>query len=170
MAPKLTIYVPPDLAAQVKEADLNVSQVCQAALRAEVTERATLRSSEIDDVIARLRATEDEEDARTARAQARWRRLGAKWAKERATLRELRAMLHLHPEVPWLTWQVPEDHSIRDFFAEEEGWDRDFREELDRDPSLVWFVEGALDVLERVGPLLDNPLLGQTDDDGGRDA
>lgn len=52
--PRVNVYLPDDLAAAVREADLNVSGIAQAALAAALAERQTDRWL---DEVARLRPT-----------------------------------------------------------------------------------------------------------------
>jgi len=150
MVPKLTIYVPDDLAAEVRAAGLNVSQVAQVALRAELGRRPSIRPTEVPDVVARLRTTRDKEGRQT---ELRWHDLGARWAKEEASVAELGDMDEMG--FAWVSWRVPEDHSIRRFLAAEENWDPDFRADVERSEAIVAFIEGAVDVWQQVWPLLD---------------
>jgi post-segregation antitoxin (ccd killing protein) len=89
---KVTLYVPDELAAEAKDADLPQSAVYQDALRAELDRRKAQQqdASEIDRAVARLRGTRDEEAQRRSQSG---REDGATWAREVATLSELKALV-----------------------------------------------------------------------------
>lgn len=72
MAPKMTIYVPDDLAEAIRKRDMNVSAVCQKALREEV-DRMELRvalTREMEQIEVDLWASE--ERPYTATFTGRW--------------------------------------------------------------------------------------------------
>ena len=109
MAPKMTIYVPDDLAEQVRSAhEFNASQVAQDAFR------SALRKRETTDTVARLRETLDTQEARD---QARWRELGSEWARDWATVRELESLAVTAAQRPEYFEPVPH-HTLRAFLAE----------------------------------------------------
>lgn len=88
---KVTLYVPDELAAEAKDADLPQSAVYQDALRAELDRRKAQQqdASEIDRAVARLRGTRDEE---AQQRSENGREDGGRWAREGATLSELKAL------------------------------------------------------------------------------
>lgn len=144
MAPRINIYVPADLAEEVREAHLNVSQIAQEALRSALQRRALTKDART--VAARLRGTLDEEERRE---HERWFALGREWAETVATAGELRNMAELSRE-GWFRWSVPEDHSIRGFLADDAGWKPDFAGDLERDANIDGFIDGALAVWSKV--------------------
>lgn len=88
---KVTIYLPDELAAQVKDSGISVSPVCQRALQQEVR---TMKAMMIDDdeiaqAAQRLIAEEGEE---VMRARAEGTRVGRFWALNLAAPAELRRM------------------------------------------------------------------------------
>lgn len=89
--PKLTIYLPDHLAAEVKAAGISVSPICQRALEEEVrmTQTTKIADSEISEAAKRLVA-EEAEEVRQARKEGR--RDGRFWALKSATPTELRRM------------------------------------------------------------------------------
>jgi hypothetical protein len=148
--PKVTIYLPDDLAEGVREADLNVSQVAQGALRAALRRRNPVTEEELPAVVERLRESEDDE---VRESRDKWRRWGVEWAKQRATVPEL-LDLEARSQEQWKAWRVPADHSIRDWLYDMDGWEPTFRAALSRDEDLDAFIDGALDVWEQTRPLL----------------
>jgi hypothetical protein len=143
MAPRVNIYLPADIAEEVRGASLNVSQIAQDALRAELRRRELPGA---DGVAERLRRTLDEDEQHE---RDDYRERGRAWAQEAATVRELEDLGRMEPG--WFRWGVPEDHSTRDYIVDEEvGGDRDFRADLERDALVDAFIDGALEVWEQV--------------------
>lgn len=150
MMPKLTIYLPEELADQVRDADLNVSQVAQGALRASLRRQKPITDGDLPEILERLRETEDKE---VRDSREKWRRWGVEWAKQRASVSELQAMEALAQD-RWTSWRVPADHSVRDWLHDMDGWDPAFRSALTRDAEVDTFIDGALDVWEQARTLL----------------
>jgi hypothetical protein len=150
LSPKVTIYLPDELAESVRDADLNVSQLAQGALRASLRRRKPVDEGELSGVVERLRETEDEG---VRESREKWRRWGVDWAKQRATIGELQDLDALAQE-RWTSWRVPADHSVRGWMYDMDGWDPGFRTALTRDAELDGFIDGALDVWEQTRPLL----------------
>src|SRR5436190_6359601 len=109
MAPKMTIYVPDDLAEQVRTApEFNASQVAQDAFRAALRRRATTGT------VARLRETLDTQEARD---EARWRDLGNEWAREWASVREIEGLAEFMRRGSDSFQPVPH-HTLRAFLVD----------------------------------------------------
>jgi len=83
--PRINIYLPDELAAAVKGAELEVSAICQAALREAVAAREQGVTAQIEalQVAVRLRRTTPQGQRALGAAD------GARWAKEAATVKEL---------------------------------------------------------------------------------
>jgi post-segregation antitoxin (ccd killing protein) len=97
--PKLTIYLPEQLAAEVKAAGISVSPVCQEALQREVQIMATTRISDAEiSAAAKRLISEEGDEAREARSQgtADGRRWTLRWAKP-AELRRMEAQVEDGP-------------------------------------------------------------------------
>jgi post-segregation antitoxin (ccd killing protein) len=103
--PKLTIYLPDQLAADVKAAGISVSPVCQQALQQEVRVMATrqITDAEISAAAKRL-ISEEGDEAREARSQGTsdGRRWALHWASP-AELRRLEAQVGNGP----LEYRIP---------------------------------------------------------------
>jgi hypothetical protein len=148
--PKVTIYLPDELAVAVREADLNVSQVAQGALRSSLRRQSAVGDAELPSVLRRLRTSEEPADRES---REKWRRWGVEWAKQRASVHELHDLDALAQD-RWTSWRVPADHSIREWLHDMVGWDTDFSPALTRDVELDAFIDGALDVWEQTRTLL----------------
>ena len=147
--PKLTIYVPERLNEQLRAMELNVSAVCQRALEEEVR-RMNARAqatSEIEAVAARLRSTigEDEEHEYEQGFE-----VGSAWARNTATLSELRDVADLRGEF-WYQWTPGEEHSLMQYLGEAVGgrWHG-----LEDDSFAAGVIAGAGEVYDKVEPLL----------------
>jgi len=154
--PKVNVYLPDRLAEQVKEYDISLSSVCQAALAREV-ERAELRASVADDIAAVARRLRLTETAADDRRQAAGEEFGAWWAREHATVQELEELRDL--DRGWVTWDIAGED-------EEDGPPRTLGPALavegyringygnvhveHDDPYIAGLIEGALDVLRMV--------------------
>jgi len=90
--PKLTIYVPDELLAAVREAELSISPICQRALQREVQRVQAMRTAtaDIERVVERLRNTIAEEAVNDYQQAFE---MGADWARSTATLSELRSVV-----------------------------------------------------------------------------
>lgn len=88
---RMNISVPDELAEQVRKFDLPISAVCQKALGAAVekAERRAAFTGDLGQVVARLRATVDAEEAEECADGAID---GMEWAKMWASARELAAL------------------------------------------------------------------------------
>ena len=103
--PKITVYLPDDLATDVKAAGIAVSPVCQRALEEEVKKETALRALRDDERLAaareRLLATTATEDLDLGRQQ------GREWALQMADQKELRRIAALVEGQLWYpgaTW------------------------------------------------------------------
>lgn len=83
---RLNIYLQDDLAASVKRAEIEASAICQKALREAVQAREQGVGGQIEALTAALRLQRTTPQGRRAIGAAD----GARWAKEAATVRELR--------------------------------------------------------------------------------
>jgi len=86
------IYLPDDLSRSVQETGISISTVCQAALRDEVRKvnARRLATTDLEDVVDRLRRTRSQNDARLGELG---RREGVDWARDSATWRDLEELL-----------------------------------------------------------------------------
>jgi post-segregation antitoxin (ccd killing protein) len=85
---KVTVYLPDDLAGEVRQHEtLNISEVCQQGLRAEVRRRNAIANatSDIERVAARLRNHTIEDTSQHTQGYE----AGSLWARERASWAEL---------------------------------------------------------------------------------
>src|SRR6478735_12181027 len=105
--PKITVYLPDDLATDVKAAGISVSPICQRALEEEVKRAALLRAWSGDERLAaareRLLATTAHEDLDHGRQQ------GREWALQMADQKELRRIASLVEGSDWYpgaSWDV----------------------------------------------------------------
>jgi post-segregation antitoxin (ccd killing protein) len=144
--PKVSVYLPDDLAKEVRSLEIPLSPVCQRALREEVARMRVMTS--IDDegrleaAVARLRLTDedrltDEQERMEGRAQ------GRAWALEEATVDELRSL---------------DDREIWGAFEVRLGEERPRPIHLNPMSGAAWdvgFIEAALEVWEKVAPRLD---------------
>jgi len=153
--PKINVYLPEDMAAEVREAKLSVSPVCQQAIRKELDRLNAQREAtrDIDAVAARLRGTINEEeavDAKNGYAD------GTDWARNFATASELREFTGLEDLDQGGDLQrggILPDHSILDFMSSKDG-ENVFSVSIEENPYWRGFVDGASKVLEQVEPLL----------------
>ncbi len=161
--PKVTIYLPDDLAAQVKESGISVSPVCQRALEQEVRtmKATTIADEEIATAAKRLIAEEGKE---ITRARAEGSRDGNHWALRYASPAELRRMDALIQEhdyiggvdelVPYYMGgqgagrDEPAFESIHRWLFEDEGG-LDYDEEA---MSVYWeaFQDAAMEAYDKV--------------------
>jgi post-segregation antitoxin (ccd killing protein) len=87
--PKVNVYLPDELAAEARDAQLSLSAVCQEAIRKELHRLDAQRraSEDIQAVVERLRQTiSEKEDVQRSKGRAD----GVEWAREWASMRELR--------------------------------------------------------------------------------
>lgn len=161
MPSRVNVYLPDALAEAVREADIPISAVCQAALEQEVRKVQAAREagSDLEQVAARLKQTRADREQRDYQDGYE---LGMRWAKERATEAELMWATDLAGE-HWISLRIEGGHSLLDFIAEE-----NYLEEFgppdgpgpgeylhtERTPWMVGILEGAAKVYEQVMPLL----------------
>jgi len=154
---KVTIYLPDDLHARVKGADLAMSPICQQALADELDrrDRNMQATTELEQVAARLRDTQDDDYEKD---NAHGREIGEAWAKHTATLKEFRAF---HDAFGQLTSWVDTDLPVtlaEALFGEEQR-------ESDQYPGQTYYqftfdaliegaIEGVLDIYRQVSELL----------------
>ena len=151
---QLNIYLPDELAAKVRAAEgLNVSAVCQAALRQELEmiEAKEAATTDLEAAAVRLRASHGdwENDLRTQGYA-----MGARWAKDYAEWAELEALedeargVGLDREV---TARV--DDSIEEYLRALDDvptireWNAD-------DPFLAAFADGAVETFQEIQRLM----------------
>ena len=140
--PKINVYLPDELAEEVKLAAVAVSEVCQRALREELL-RVKVATAIGDDArlkaaAERLKATRESEEAGR---QADGHSAGMSWAFERAEYGELEALARLADE-SWLRVDV-DDESWPTLYGELE--DLRVRSLHATDAFAQGFVTGARD-------------------------
>ena len=153
--PKINVYLPDELAEQVRHHGITVSAVCQRALTQEVKsmEAKEAATSDVEAVAVRLRQTITEEDTRL---HAEGREDGAQWAKTKATWTELQEVSD------WAEYEhfLSEDHSLYpDISQLEENshhLTHDGRGWYVEAESAYWrgFIAAALEVRSAVAPLI----------------
>jgi hypothetical protein len=137
----------------------DASTVLANALREVLTARETTTDMRLPEhVAARLRATTDNGDSATdlSRSGERGRQLGADWARERATLKEL-GQVAATRRADWTDLKLDEGHSLVSYLQKAgvvpESHDGPLT--LERDPFVEELVDGAADVFEEVRPHLE---------------
>jgi hypothetical protein len=147
---KVTIYVPDELAAEAKAAELSLSPICQRAIREELDRMKAKQAatSDLEAVVARLRGTVNEEE-QEMRQQGR--EDGIEWARKYATARELRDLAGDFMVGEGGDFEAP--HSIVDFFGAKDG---ELLISVRHQDDAYWhgFQVGASEVLDAVRPLL----------------
>lgn len=147
---KTSIYLPDDLAEQIRTHGISISEVCQPALReavqAAITREKTM--TDLDAVAERLRGTITDEDKQRYQEGADD---GTRWAREYATASELAHMATYDGS----GGDFEEDHSLVRFVADKDGAFSYLSVRVDLEDS-YWtgFIAGASDVWEAVQPLL----------------
>jgi len=114
---KVTIYLPDRLEEAVRAHGIRMSAVCQRALEQEV-KQLELRQQATDDiekVAERLKGTRQQQEERE---RASGFNLGVRWAKQWATLDELRDLAELNRQ-NWVAWMIDENHSLYDAIVNE---------------------------------------------------
>lgn len=146
---KTSIYLPDELAEQVRAHGISISEVTQAALRQAVHAAMIDQSilGDIDAVAERLRSTIDQ----TAKHQYEggWRD-GVLWAKQYATAGELAGLATLDTRAVHL--EPP--HSLIDFSSSREGQKLIGVTVFTEDPYWNGFTKGVGEVWQAVQPLL----------------
>lgn len=140
---RMNISVPDDLAEQVRARDLPISSICQDALRqaVELAEKKERTMTNLDAVVERLRGTQDAEHQRHI---DEGRELGILWAKEHATVAELRQVAE--GDVHDYEFGIGRSDGIAQFYEEVEN---DFTEEYSEEHN-DGFVAGAREVWDAV--------------------
>lgn len=146
---RLNISVPDELAEQVRARDLPISAICQEALRTAVDQAQKKEQimTDLDTVVARLRATQD--DAREEQ-RTEGHELGVLWAKEYATADDL-ARVAMSDRLTYergLGGTV--NVSVFEFY---EVVDHNLNEEY-ADEHTEGFIDGAREVWEAVKNLI----------------
>jgi hypothetical protein len=156
--PKVNVYLPADLARDVKGHGISLSPVCQAALRVAVmrAEASTATRSDLAAVADRLALTDKvDNDRRYLEGYG----VGADWAREAASLRELRGVSrHCEGDLGRsfdLVDIAPSLHSFLMVRYAALDPEADWFERIDTETAFNrGLVEGAAAVYEVVRPLL----------------
>ena len=110
--PKINVYLPDELAQDVKAASIPVSEVCQRALREEVLKvkaaTAIGNDERLKAAAARLRASRD---STMSQREADGHSAGMSWALERATYSELEEIAGLAGQ-NWIYVNVGGDEDV----------------------------------------------------------
>lgn len=150
---KTSIYLPNDLAGQVRAHGISISQVAQAALRRAVRV-AVIRDSVVTDihtVAERLRGTVEQA---VLEGRDRGRRDGIRWAREHATAGELEQLACLDGSV----LAVGRPHTLVSFISATGDAFHQVVKIDTEDPYWDGFRAGAGDVWEAVEPMLHRPM------------
>jgi post-segregation antitoxin (ccd killing protein) len=150
--PKVNVYLPDDLAEEVRAAKLSLSPVCQRAIRKELDEVKIRRAATTDlaAVAERLNATIDGEDAVSYQEG---REDGIEWAREHATASELRWLVTKFEPGSGSDFQG--DHSLIAFESAKHGKNVISVRHEEGNPYWHGFIDGAREVLNAVEPLLN---------------
>ena len=148
--PKVNIYLPDELADEVKAAKLSLSPVCQRAIREELGRMQAREAAtrDIKGVAARLKATiadEEREDMESGHGE------GVKWAREYATAAELQYIAEDFE--PGRGGPFADDHTICRLVSDQSGEDVVAVSHAD-DAYWAGFIAGACEVWAAVEPLL----------------
>jgi hypothetical protein len=146
---KTSIYLPDDLAAQVRAYGISISEVTQTALR-QAVHTATIKDSIMTDINAvaeRLRGTIDQGD-QDKRGEGH--RDGIEWAKSYATAEELEHLASL----AYTTIRFDQPHTVVDFVSVRQS--ENFNTVQVDTEEAYWdgFIAGAGEVWEAVRLLL----------------
>jgi len=150
---RVNVYLPDELARAVRETDIAISAVCQAALEQEVRRvQATKQaSSDLEQVAARLKQTRTDKEERDYQQGYE---LGIRWAKEEATEAELEWAAETASENWFSMGHDPEESSLWRFLEVETDDDYSRGGDFERSPWLLGIFEGAAEVYRQVTPLL----------------
>ncbi len=143
--PKVNVYLPDDLAEQVKRLAVPVSATCQHALTQEVRRMEALRTAttDIEATAKRLRGTVEEQDTEHRQDGLE---AGTEWAKTYATWSELEDLVRWDGDI-----RLDDDHSLIGFMQHRDYHGIEFST---WEPYWQGFLEGAEKVRETVRPLL----------------
>jgi post-segregation antitoxin (ccd killing protein) len=146
---KTSIYLPDELAEQVRAHDISISAVAQTALRkavnaAQFQQRAII---DIEAVAARLRGTVDDEDRQQFEDG---HTDGLAWARNLATVTELRNLAQ-EPDGRFLELR---GHTLVELLRTQQSIDTDSATVDNEDPYWKGFRTAATEVWEAVQPLL----------------
>jgi post-segregation antitoxin (ccd killing protein) len=148
--PKVNIYLPDDLAIEARDAKLSLSPICQQAIREELDRMKAQQETDwdIEAVASRLMGTPDNE---YTQRKAAGRADGMKWARDDASINELR----------WLTedgrrdtYSSDEFPTLCDFMSRKENQFFGAVVADLNDAYWIGFEAGAYEVWEKVKPLL----------------
>ncbi|TKK90526.1 hypothetical protein FDA94_05910 [Herbidospora galbida] len=151
---RTSIYLPDALAEQIKQYEISISEVAQAAFQVAV-ERAQLQEKVMSDIAAVAARLQGGITKIMQMQYATGRDAGIAWAKRNASIEELRAITDKY-------WS---DHSnIIDLIAEaySPGSSVDYEDDVSEEEKTAMydafeqgFVQGAGEVWEAVKPLLE---------------
>jgi hypothetical protein len=159
---KTSIYLPDDLAEQVKAHGISMSEVVQAALRQAVADADSMAQAQasirpdVEVAVHRMRQILAEEERQREEVRSAGRPAGIKWARDYATPRELKEFVSR--PVPM---GVTKSHSLIRFFDDQPQWANSVKRGAARiyvDYSHPWwagFEQGATMVWDAVQPILE---------------
>jgi post-segregation antitoxin (ccd killing protein) len=160
---KTSIYLPDDLAEQVRAFKIAMSEVAQAALRQAVADAEAMAEAkaqlgpDVEVAVARMRGIlADEERAREAERSS-GRNVGIRWARDYASPRELAEFASSSPP-----GRVFASHSLHRFCADQPELTRSVERysshlviDITHKPWWAGFHQGAATVWEALRPILD---------------
>lgn len=157
LMPKVNVYLPDELAADVQRLGIQLSSICQRALREEVLRMATMQSvgeEQVARAVERLRLSANVE------GETNWsqgKRSGRQWALQTAKHGELENLDDTFPAGELVhqdrCLQIAKDIDYHDV----EAWPTLYFWLEDTNPKLNWlagFVDGALEVWDEVRDLI----------------
>lgn len=163
VALKTSIYLPDDLAEQVRAFGIPMSEVVQAALRQAVADAEAMELAkakvgpEIEPAVARLRGILAEEERAWEAERVEGREIGVIWARDYATPKELREVASSRP--PGNVFASHSLHRLRDDRPELAHRVGNSRRLIQVDvtgrPWWAGFQQGAAMVWEAVQPILE---------------
>jgi hypothetical protein len=146
---KTSIYLPDDLAEQIRAHGISISEVSQAALRRAVDAATAKQRIAVDltAVAERLRTTIDSSDQQL---RAEGYDVGILWARDHATAGELAQLATLATR----TIQLEHPHTVVRVMSQRDDFSYTTIVVDTGDPYWAGFVEGASQVWDAVQPLL----------------
>ena len=164
---RVNVYLSDDLHEEVKSAEIEISAVCQTALREAVTDRRRSKRDQLDvlGAVQRIALTAREGPLRNAEG----RKAGRRWAMHTATLQDLKALDELEVTGGFAYWgsgverdgssalEFKDFESLRDWLVAE---NLDDTHEFDSEDWVVddyteGFVAAAKEFWAEAKPLLD---------------